>query len=53
MNNFLGLCFYVFKSKKKLKYYSVRTEKLHRKKVKKFFFFGGENIYFYFLVFFL
>ena len=55
LRNFLGWFFQLFvvKNKNKIwKHCSVRTEKLHRKKVN-FFYFFWENFYFYFLVFFL
>ena len=50
--------FFMFSWAKKRKFFfwkncSVRTEKLHRKKVKNFFFLGGENFFFYVLLFFL
>ena len=38
--------------KKNWKYHSVRTKKLHRKKVKKKYFWGGEIVFFMFLSFF-
>ena len=50
MSNFWGRFFQLFVGKKKKKIFwkhcSVRTEKLHRKKVKKIFIFFGKNFFF-------
>ena len=57
MSNFLGRFFQVFVVKKNWKHCSVRTEKLHRKKVKIYIFFGkyffrGKNQFFLGLILF-